>query len=74
MYYRHLRITNYVSFDPFILAINLDSVSSSNVFSTSVSLLRCNVLLFQINEFSLVFKKKKNPSPNLGACTNITLN
>ena len=35
-YSRHLRITNCVSFGPFILVINLDAMSSSNVFSTLV--------------------------------------
>ena len=36
-YSRHLRIINCVNLEPFILAINLNVVSSSNVFSTLVS-------------------------------------
>ena len=34
-YYRHPTITNYVGFGPFILSINLDDVSSTNVFTMS---------------------------------------
>ena len=45
-YSRHLRITKYVNLEPFVFAINLDAVSSSNVFSVLVFVLRCNVLLF----------------------------
>ena len=60
MYSIHLRITNCVSLEQFILAINID-VSSSNVFSTLVSKFRCNLLLFCINQISL-FKKGKSYS------------
>ena len=42
----NLRITNCVCVMPFILAINLDVVSSSNVFSILVFEFKCNVLLF----------------------------
>ena len=45
MYSIHLMITNCVSLEQFILAINID-VSSSNVFITLVSVFKCNVLLF----------------------------
>ena len=45
-YSRHLRNTNCVAFEPLILDINLDVVSSSNVFCTLVFVFRCNVLLF----------------------------
>ena len=43
---KHLRIINCVGIEPFILAINLNVVSSFNVFCTLISILRCNVLLF----------------------------
>ena len=42
----HLRITNCIGFEQFIFAINLNVVSSSNVFSTLDFVFRCNVLLF----------------------------
>ena len=45
-YSRHLRITNCVGLEPFILTINLDVMSSSNIFSMLVYVLKCNVLLF----------------------------
>ena len=52
-YSRHLMATNYVGLELFFHAINLNVVSSCNVFRTLVSLFRCNVLLFRINEISL---------------------
>ena len=41
-------IINCVDIVPFILASNLDAISSSNIFDTlvSTSLFKCNVLLF----------------------------
>ena len=54
---RHLRIINCVGIQPFSLAINLNVVSSFNVFYTLISILRCNVLLFRINK-NFFFKKK----------------
>ena len=51
-------ITNSVS-----LTINMDTMSSSNVFSTLIYVIRCNVLLFRINKISL-FNKKKNKKNN----------
>ena len=32
----YFRITNYISLEPFILTINLNVVSSSNIFNTLV--------------------------------------
>ena len=45
-YSRHLMITNCVGLEPFILVINMNAMSSSNIFSTLVSVSKCNVLLF----------------------------
>ena len=45
-YCRHLRIINCVGIKLFFLAINLDAVSSFNIFSTLVYVCRYNVLLF----------------------------
>ena len=45
-YSRHFRITNYVDLEPFLFIINLDVVSSSNVFSTLVFVFRCNIFMF----------------------------
>ena len=45
-YFKHFKITNCVGLEPFILVINPDDVSSSNTFSTLVSMFKCNVLLF----------------------------
>ena len=57
-YSKHLRITNYIEFEPFILVINVDVVSSSShIFSTLVYVFKCNVLLFWINE---IYHLKKN--------------
>ena len=33
-YFRYFRITNYIGLEPFIFAINLDSKSPFNIFST----------------------------------------
>ena len=44
MYSRHLRITNCIGLKLFILVINLDIVSSSNVSNTLVFVFRCNVV------------------------------
>ena len=51
---KHLRITNCVDFESFLIVINLDVMSSFNVFSTLVSVFRYNVSLF----FNFSFKKK----------------
>ena len=45
-YSRYFRITNYVGLELFLFIINLDVVSSSNVFSTLVFMFRCNIFLF----------------------------
>ena len=42
MYSRHLRIINCIGLKLFFLTINLDDVSSSNVFNTLVSVFKCN--------------------------------
>ena len=39
-YYRRIRIIYCVGFEPFLLAINLDVVSSSNVFSSLIYVFR----------------------------------
>ena len=40
-YSRHIRIICCVGLEPFLLAINLDVVSSSNVFSNLIYVFRC---------------------------------
>ena len=60
MYSKHLRITNRVGLELFFFfSINLDIVSSFNVFSTLVYVFRCKVLLLWINTISQYPKKKK---------------
>ena len=39
-YFMHLKITNFISLDPFILAINLNALSSFNVFSILIFMFR----------------------------------
>ena len=41
MYSIHIRIISCVGLEPFILAINLDVLSSSNVFSNLIYVFKC---------------------------------
>ena len=50
MYFKYLKITNYIALKLFILIINMDVVSFFNIFSILVYVFRCNISLFKINE------------------------
>ena len=51
-YYRYIRIITCVGLEPFLLAINLNVVSSSNVLSSLI-------YVFKINEISFFIVKKQ---------------
>ena len=59
-------IITFVGLDPFLLAINLDIVSSSNVFSTLIYVFRCKDTTFILcgNPFLSVI----HYHPPLGIC------
>ena len=42
----HIRIISYIGIEPFLLVINLDVVSSSNVFSSLIFMSYVKVLTF----------------------------
>ena len=45
MYSRHIRIISYVSLESFLLSINLNVVSFSNVFSSFIYVFICKGIL-----------------------------
>ena len=48
-YSRHIRITTCVCLVSFLLAINLDAMSSSNVFSSLIYVFRCKGIITVLN-------------------------
>ena len=43
-YFRHIRITSCIGLESFLLAINLDAMSSSNIFSSLIFVFRCKCI------------------------------